>query len=84
MSAPHIPAVEDRLLDTEQALAMLLKVARAMSSAEDTMLSQKDEAAAWEGFARLANKALADVRAANHALTVAQVNPPAPDVDPEA
>lgn len=77
------PSVEDRLLEVERALAMLLMMTRAHSTADDLCLDEEDVRMAWAGVDHVVEQTLAHVRASARALPHASMFLDAPDGDAE-
>lgn len=84
MTTPRVPSVEDRILQVEQALAMLLMLSRAHSTADDPCLGAEDVRAAWAGVDHVVEQALADVRASARVLPPESLFLDAPDADAES
>ena len=68
VAASEVPSLEDRFLEIEQRLAVLLMLARAASGGGDLGLFDEDESAAWCAIDHSLYDALRHLRAIKAAL----------------
>lgn len=75
----RVLTVEDRLMQTEQTLALVAMLAQGVPCAE-LSLSERDNHAAWAAISTLAERGLEHLRGVTSALGLGELDRPAPSL----